>query len=483
MWFVDMKGMSEAEQVMVVSLQGLVNKQGPHILLDMEYMTQVIKQELEAEGVKLEGESSAWALLERFKDHVQGLAVYKLGQDCLNVAASMCGPKALVAVDESILDKALSLGFEVKFDARGMNEAQCWEQYKDLFVRGMAVEQTIEKPVHLRDWGVYNNAFIFHGKDRELRKAVAREVGPQGLVYGWGGDEYEWIDDLAVSGCAGVPADWSVNLSLLCQLKAELPARPHSYPAPAKEGERIVCIVMSDGDNIQWMAGGFNFQNGFWASPHRGKHNLAWEMAPSFVDVGPRVLRHFYKTASGGQFKDDFICGPSGAAYTFPTRRPDRKQFAEQTADFMKRTDMQIVSVIDTEGDMSQMADLLDRDEIMGVFFKDYIPYHKFSGKIFWHNGKPSISYTYVLWEPDYESSLEGVAEAIAKQPASPTTDPASYALINVHAWSWDKMGGPMEAVNKFISMLPPNTRVVTGEEFIILLRNNFGTPVPEPGK
>ena len=72
------------------------------------------------------------------------------------------------------------------------------------------------------------------------------------------------------------------------------------------------------------------------------------------------------------------------------------------------------------------------------------------------------------------------MAQAIAQMPAKPLTDQASYAIINVHAWSWKEIGGPMEAVKRTIDLLPPGTRVVTAEELVILLRNNFGTPVAE---
>jgi hypothetical protein len=50
--------------------------------------------------------------------------------------------------------------------------------------------------------------------------------------------------------------------------------------------------------------------------------------------------------------------------------------------------------------------------------------------------------------------------------------------LINVRAWSFKELGGPMEAVKQTVDLLPRKTRVVTAEEFFILLRENYGTPV-----
>jgi hypothetical protein len=112
------------------------------------------------------------------------------------------------------------------------------------------------------------------------------------------------------------------------------------------------------------------------------------------------------------------------------------------------------------------------------VVYKDYAPYNAKQGRIYWYNGKPCVSYRYLLWDPEYKNSPEGVAEAIANLPSSPQTDPDSYALINVHAWSFKDIGGPMEAVKRTIDLLPPRSRVVTAEELMIILRDNFGTPV-----
>lgn len=152
---------------------------------------------------------------------------------------------------------------------------------------------------------------------------------------------------------------------------------------------------------------------------------------------------------------------------------------SERTARYMRMSDLSIVTMLNSGGDMRQSTELLEQPEVMGVLYKDYVPYNARRGEIFWHNGKPCVSYRFLLWEPKPENSPAGVAEAIAKLPASPLTDWESYALVNVHAWSFRYAGGPMEAVRRTIDLLPLNTRVVTAEEFIILLRNNFGTPVP----
>jgi hypothetical protein len=383
-----------------------------------------------------------------------------------------------VAVDTAMAAEAKAAGLVVVLDARGYSEAQAFDEFGDLFARGIVVEQAETKNAHLRDFAVARRAFTHYGASPEDHARFGAALGPDLIAFGWGGDEYGWIRQVSQEGGAGVPADWSRNLSVLQRMPALLPARPHPDVRPAREGERIVAFVMSDGDNIQWMAGGFVTHEGFWASPYRGEFAMTWEMAPLLAEVAPRALAHFYATASRGRAVDDFVTGPSGVGYAFHSFLPDRAEFARRTAEAMRQSDMTIATTLNAGGSMKQSVELLEQPEILGVIYKDYAPYNAQEGRIVWHKGKPCVAYRYLLWEPKRANSPEGVAKAIAELPASPRTDQDSYALVNVHAWSFEEMGGPMAAVKATIDLLPRRTRVVTAEELMILLRENFGEPV-----
>jgi hypothetical protein len=470
-------GMSAAEQVLTQSLQGITGRKQPRIWLHTGGMNAVIEAQLRREGVTLHEVGSVWELVKRFRDEVKGAVLYRLRTPSLNVATSLCGILDAVAVDESLRERAEAEGLKLLVDAREMDERQALERYRTRFARGVAVEQSIEKPGHLRDFAVSRRAFTYATTDPAFRTHVALVFGPQALVYGWGDDEHRWVSALSRANASGAPADWCINLSALAKLPAGRLQRPERPLPVTEDGVRYVAFVMSDGDNLQWLCGGFVDHSSFWGSPSRGQLPMTWEVSPLLAEVGPRVLQHLYATATSA---DGFVTGPGVPGYTFLHDQPDPAALARQAAPLLRRSDLPVVSVLNTnEGTLRETVPLLERPEVQGVLYKAYSPYHRHRGEIFWHRGKPCLSYRFVLWEDLMEP--EQVAQQVAKLPAAPRTDEASYAIVNVHAWSFRGSGGPMEAVRRTIAQLPPNTRVVTADQIIALLRHNFGARHARP--
>lgn len=478
LWVLHTSDLSPAEQTLAVTLQGLVAGEPTAIWVADGCINGMILEQLQAEGIDIREARSVWELLEAFRPHVRGAVLYESGTPSINAATSLCGPRRAVAVDTSLVERVQAEGLDILLDLRGYDALRTFSEFGEEFAPGLLIEQPPGKNAHLRDFAVSRRAFVFWDVNPAAYAQFAAGLGSSPLVFGWGGDEHRWIREISAVGGAGIPADWSRNLSVLSRLPVELSGRPRRIPHPVSEGERIVAFVMSDGDNIQWLGGCFVSSPGFWASPHRGDFSMTWEMAPVLAQVAPRVIDHFYARASAGPAVDGFVTGPSGAGYSFHNHLPDRRAFAENTARYMEMSDLSVATMLNSGGDMSQSVELLEQEQVMGVLYKDYAPYNARQGEIFWHNGKPCVSYRYLLWEPDRDKSPAGVAAAIATQPASPATDPDSYALINVHAWSYRDIGGPMEAVRQTLDLLPAGTRVVTAEELVILLRQNFGTPV-----
>src|SRR5438093_11940166 len=169
---------------------------------------------------------------------------------------------------------------------------------------------------------------------------------------------------------------------------------------------------------------------------------MTWEFSPLLAQLAPRVLQHLYATARPS---DGFVTGAGLPGYTFLHLQPDPAALARQAAPLLRRSDLSVVSILNVnQGRLSETAPILDLPGVQGVLYKDYSPYHRHRGEIFWHRGKPCVSYRFVLWEG--LMGPEDVAREVAKLPASPRTDERSYAIVNVHAWSYGRSGGPLEA-------------------------------------
>lgn len=475
-WVINHGGLSPAEQLMATTLQGVVNRKSPRVWMDTGGMSAVVLAQLRAEGTRVHTVSTVWDLVRLFWTEIKGIDVCKLGTASVNVAASLCGPDSAIACDETLLATAQAGGLKLLHDARGEDSTSAWAAYRDKFTPALAVEQSIDKPGHLRDYSVMHSAFCFDGVSSTLRTSIVSTLGPGTLVYGWGPDEYGWISDISRGGGGGVAADWCLNLSAMEKLPPPAVQRKQrATPAPPAANERIVAFVLSDGDNIQWLCGGMPTDTHFYASPLRGTFPMTWEVSPILSSVAPRVLEYMYDQATPN---DDFIT-MGAPAYSYQHLEPDASAGAAQTAPYLSAADLDTVSLINSDdGSLSDTNALLDLPGTLGVIYKDYSPYNGHHGAMIWRNGKPCVSYRYLLWEGMSGASPSEVAAAIATLPAAAATNTGSYALINVHAWSWSSIGGPIEAVRQTIAALPSGTRVVTANDLLALLRNTFGRPV-----
>lgn len=470
LWVIPHNGLTPAEAMLVQCLQGLTARQSVRVWQRHSSFYAIAESQIKAAGVEIKEAASAWDLLPPFRHAVQGAVLYRLGTPSLNVATSLCGGMQAVAIDESLRSKAEEAGLKILADVREMDEQTAFTRYRKLFAQGIAVEQGLQKPANLRDFAVAHRAFTFATQDRAFRTRVVQELGPRAIVWGWGTDEFQWVSDLSRAEATGGPADWCLNLSVLETLPAAL-KRPAPRAVPVENGVRYLAFVMSDGDNVQWMCGDFIGNSRFWDSPLRGAFPMTWEVSALLGDVAPRVLEYLYTHATPN---DAFVAGAGMPGYTFPHYQPDRAALARQSAPLLKKADLPFISVLNAnEGGLAETDPLLALPEVQGILYKDYSPYHRSNGALHWSHGKPCLAYKFLLWENLMEP--EDLARRVAAMPMAPHTDPASFAVVNVHAWSYGKSGGPMEAIRRAIGLLPPNTRVVTADQILTMLRVGFG--------
>lgn len=474
LWVVDPAGLGAGERALLASVQGVLNRTSAVVWVKSGGINARITSDLVREDWRLVEGRTPLDLVRHFRSAFSGLILCNPTNESLNVATSLAAITNALVVDAPLAERLRSEGLPVLADARGITPALAWKRYGPAFTRGVAVHQAASKSPFLRDLAISLGAWTFFDVSSEERTRYVRELGPNTRVLGWGVDEHDFVRDISAGGGAVLPADWSLNLSALRHLKVPLPALPRRpEPAPLKPGERVVAFVVSDGDNLQWMGGGFPTASGFWASTNRGSFPVSWEMAPTLAEYVPRVIAHFYDTATTN---DDFVCGPSGFGYQFPSLLPDRKSAAAETARWSDRTGLGLVSVLDSGGAPDRLPEWLEQKSVAGVLYKDYAPYNKHRGAVAWHAGKPAVAYRYLLWEEKGRDGTlrrdwlpQGISEAVAAMPPAAGGE-AGFALVNVHAWSFRETGGPMGAIRETIGRLPPDVRVVTATDFFRLL-------------
>jgi hypothetical protein len=118
------------------------------------------------------------------------------------------------------------------------------------------------------------------------------------------------------------------------------------------------------------------------------------------------------------------------------------------------------------------------------MMFKTYTNAYKGrNGALEFRNGKPILSVKYSLW--DGNDTALSIANALNADPnRDPVKNRASYTIVNVHPWSIQGpsgggSGNPMSNLNQLVQWLDPaKVQVVTLEELMVHLRNNFGTPL-----
>ncbi len=388
-WLVDGTGPA-VEQPTLATLQGLCNKSGFMVWIRTGGLESEILENIK-HGAVIHKVKGVWALLHEFRDKVKGVIPFDGDGISINVATSMCGPLNAIAVDESMLDSASAEGLHVIYDARGKKPLDVWNDNRDKFQANALADIAPDRPITLRDFAVEHNIFTFADLSGPALTQLVQQAGPSTTVYGWiQGNEGQRIEEISRGEGKVVPCGMMMNLSALDHIEAHPPdpqVRPD--PAPAKTGERIVCFVLTDGDNLAFMGGRFATDEKFFSNPNRGTFNMSFELPPMMIDLDTWALRLLREKASPGPFYEDFVLGSSGAGYCFPNFLPDRGAFYKQTGILAEKMKLRIATVLNKEGDMDQVDELLKNPAISGVIYKDYNPYNKHQGAIHWFDHKP----------------------------------------------------------------------------------------------
>jgi hypothetical protein len=91
-----------------------------------------------------------------------------------------------------------------------------------------------------------------------LAQLVWDSMRPPFIMTGWGPDEYGTVTRVSQAGGAVVASNWASDLDVFTNF--DIPAffqKAAPPPSPPPTAVHTACLLMSDGDNVQWLLDGF----------------------------------------------------------------------------------------------------------------------------------------------------------------------------------------------------------------------------------
>jgi GxGYxYP putative glycoside hydrolase C-terminal domain/GxGYxY sequence motif in domain of unknown function N-terminal len=484
---------NSSQNVMMASLAGIVNRNTdgelllspnnsslPNPLFWLNQLKAAYPQ------VQSQFQSNPTFFINRYRSLLSGYVLYdrSVNADSVNFATSIAGVTNALVVDPSTVSYAAAAGLPLIADARNMTYSQVYAQYGSQFNKDMLFHQDTTKNEQLRDYSIMNHGFMFYTDPTALNPYAANQ-NHQGRIYGFGPSEFDLFDQASQNNQQVVASDWSWSSSTTSKWKVPLATQPYHAPAnvATQTGKHYVAFVMSDGDNCQWLTGSFPTDAKWFGSPYRGNFNMTWDLTSTLSEMAPVAFNYLYQHASNGAYEDSFVSS-GGAGLVFPSQYPDNAGLVASIAQSMKSADQKVVSILDPTYDTNTLYSILNDPQVMGMMFKTYDNYYEGrNGALEFHYGKPILSVKYSLW--DGADTAQSIADALnASIHLDAVNDPASYSIVNVNPWSTlgptgSGSGDPMSNLNQLVQWLDPTkVEVVTLEELMVHLRNNFGTPV-----
>ncbi len=356
---VDVTTVSGAEYDLFSSLEGIVNRQVPRMACasagEEGKLTWLDLHKVSYRMVTGYGE------ILKYQSTVKGLVVTDPGQPhTLNLATTVAGIKDELICDPSLLEKLTNAPFRFriiddlrgrfadKYAVYGYLYTNYWPRCTHRIFAGMG--PTLHG--HLRDYLVamrVATVWLGPGKERDaelLRMFVSDMKPAHGVYMGWWPGEGDGLEFIARYGIPVLASDFFCNATLFSGIRPTIRV-PEIPPPPPLENKVYVALILSDGDNVQYMQHAMKKQ---WENPARGSIPIGWTASPLAVDLDPFMLDHYWTTATTN---DCLVFGPSGAGYAHINHWDARNlvSFARVSAPYLKQSGLRVITVWDRVND------------------------------------------------------------------------------------------------------------------------------------
>ena len=480
-------------------------------------------------GLEDRGTFTPWELLERGMraGWVRGYVAYARDRSgrkaytatdaatdaSVNVATGLAGIHRAVLIEESLIPRAEALGLRMLADGRVPMRPE------DAARLSRSAVSMLDPGVQRnRDVAISQQCWVGYGAGEEGRRMIDRldDLAP---VFGWDqGDEALNTIAASVRGHPNTASNWVRNQPFLSAGALDARVRPiagiDASSIDLEDPRPCVALVLSDGDNLQWLCGAFWGPGAppampatpppgtppsrpvvYWDHPRHGTFPIGFGACLSqLAQAAPCVLDRIAETQPVGTALIEQFAG-----YWYPDR------FAEATGrrealfrEFMRRLDAQdhrtgavmagmLMLHSDTPGAAEARRWIAEElHPLLGAFVCDYAPYNAGRGRIDWApDGRgdevPFVTAAYCLWQgADARSPGMGGPDAVAD---AIVHDAAAGAdrfrrWVSVHIWSTHvlpdgtKVTGVGAAAALADRLQARGVRVVRPDELLLRIRH-----------
>ncbi|HSH10021.1 MAG TPA: GxGYxYP domain-containing protein [Oceanipulchritudo sp.] len=470
------------EKAMVISLQGIVNKDGPELyfIYPDEWPWKITKAMYgffqERHGFAFEQLPDAAAAVAKLGPKAKGYVVWDDAvRTSLIVAFTVAGLEDCIVVDEALSPLAESAGLklveDLRGDFRGMNDAEiyqiAYDRYWDRCSRdivmwmGGAAKARMEPGV--ADYGIYRGAFFcdlsanpIHPEELALHNKILQQMNPQSVVMGWHsygkdteGQHVSLVSSygLKMEGLNSLPnISFHTQVPFTDDFKFENHHNVERDQRVYPEAKTYISLIQTDSIGI-----------GAWTKPGRGRIPYAWQVSMNWTWIAPCSIQYFAEAATPNDY---FIGGLSGPGYMYPKPIPEKAfwPLMKEANRLMDILDLRVMEIMDYSEGNRHVGNTDLREDVVDRYYKAFPDVIGFingygSARTFdLHDGRPMISYDYYLGlRRPTDEAIADLQELIALN-----TNRPYFLLIHVReSTTIDRVAEILEGVGDAAEVVP----------------------------
>ncbi|HEY4415949.1 MAG TPA: LamG-like jellyroll fold domain-containing protein, partial [Verrucomicrobiae bacterium] len=356
---IDVSSASNGEIDLFASLEGIVNRTQPQVACvsstDGEgKLTWLNLHNLTYNLI------NGYSLILKYRTNFTGLVVTDPAMpDTLNVATTMAGVNNELICDPSLLATLTNAPYNLpvthdlrglfanNFAAYGYLYTNYWPQCTHRILAGMGTNldgNLRDYLVALKVATVWLDPGTLNPKDKNLLAQFTSGMTANQSVYmGWWPSEANGLGWIATYGIPVLASDWFRNGSVFSGVARPINI-PDLPPTPPLQNKVYVALILSDGDNVQYMQHVMKMD---WAKPARGSLPISWTSEALSVDLDPGLFSYYWNTITTN---DCLISGPNGAGYTHVENwtTANMTAFAAVSAPYLQRAGLRVITVWDS---------------------------------------------------------------------------------------------------------------------------------------